>query len=189
MDRRHFLSISGVAAAGGLAGCTAYGRPAKLTGELDEEGRNTILRFPKDGEDVLRVQVIRQYADDAELAHYPFFIATWQPDGIRVDSLELHFRSPSHTDGFTPAGISLREGAHAAYATIRRDDPDPSTTIVNLPDTEDIGQGSVRVDLLLARDTQQDPQELWIRADASLSGDGFIRDGYRARGQFTMTVP
>jgi len=58
-----------------------------------------------------------------------------------------------------------------------------------MPDTTDIGYGSVKMDLLLAGDYEQDTQELWIGIEATLSDDGFWRTEYSATGVFTVDFP
>ena len=147
------------------------------------------INFEEDGEDVLKVQLLKQFSGDDRLEYYPFLVASWQRDGVRLDALRLKFRSPPITGGFSPAGISLREDAHAHKATLSRHGDDPSTTILELPDTSDIGHGSVSVRLLLAGDRSQDPQELWIRAEGALSSDEILGGDYRASGEFTVEVP
>ncbi|ELZ17098.1 hypothetical protein C476_16215 [Natrinema limicola JCM 13563] len=154
-----------------------------------EDDGSVILPFSENGEDVFRIQFQKQFIDDEKREYYPFFVASWQPAGIRLDSLRLEFRSPPYTAGFSPAGISLREDAHAYKATLSQDGDDPSTTILDMPDTTDIGRGSVRANLLLAGAHEQNPQELWIGTEATLSDDGFWRTEYSATGDFTVEFP
>ena len=172
-----------------VAGCTVLGGDTKLIGDTSEED-SSVLTFTDDGETVLKIQLVKQFSDDEFREYFPFFIASWQPDGIRIDSLELRFRSiPRSSSGFTPAGISLREGAHAHMATLSRVDGHPSTTVIDLPDTTAIGDGSVRIDLLLKGDPLQEPQELWIQAKATLSSDGTFGEAYEVRGDYTVKFP
>ncbi len=189
MNRRRYLATSGLMTIP-LAGCTTVGGETPLTADdVIEDDGSVILPFSENGENVLRVQFQKQFTDDGKREYYPFFIASWQPDGIRLDSLRLKFRSPPYTAGFSPAGISLREEAHAYKATLSQDGDDPSTTILDMADTTDIGRGSVRMDLLLAVDHEQDPQELWIGTEATLSDDGFWGTDYSATGNFTVEFP
>jgi len=173
-----------------LAGCTTVGSEIRLTADhVIEDDGSVVLPFSENGEDVLKIQFQKQFPDDEKREYYPFFVASWQPDGIRLDSLRLKFRSPPYTAGFSPAGISLREGAHAYKATLSQDGDDPSTTILDMPNTTGIGRGSVKADLLLAGDHEQDPQELWIGTEATLSNNGFWRTEYSAIGDFTAEFP
>ncbi|WP_337652752.1 hypothetical protein [Halomontanus rarus] len=189
MNRRQYLATGGLIAVP-LAGCTTVGGETRLTaGDVIEDGGSVVLPFSENGEDVLRIQFQKQFTGDEKREYYPFFVASWQPDGVRLDSLQLEFRSPPHTAGFSPAGISLREDAHAHKATLSQDGDNPSTTILDMPDTTDIGHGSVKVDLLLTTDREQDPQELWIGTEATLSTDSFWGTDYSATGDFTVEFP
>jgi len=187
MNRRQYLAASGLVA---TAGCTTVGSETQLTPEdVIEHGSSVVFPFTDDGEDVLRFQLDKQFTGDEARVYYPFFISTLQPAGDRIDSLHLEFRSPPHTDGFSPAGISLREDAHAHKATLSRDGDDPSTTILDLSDTTDIGRASVRVDLLLEDDPERSPQDLWMGVEATLSSDGLLAGGYTATGDLTVEFP
>lgn len=189
MRRRHYLAASAVVA-GSLAGCAGVrGETPLIAEEPIKDGSSAVLPFTADGEDVFKVQLQKQVTNGDERTYFPFFIASWQRDEVMIDSLRLTFRSPPMTSGFTPAGIALREGGHADRATLSRDGEDPSVTIVDLPDTADIGGGSVRVDLLLERDAGQDPQELRIGSTAALSSDGLFGTDYHASGEMTVEFP
>ena len=189
MIRRDYLAASGLLTVG-VAGCTGVKGKTQLTPEdVVTDSSSSILPFSKGGEHVLNIQFQKQFHNDEKPEYYPFYISSWQRDGVRLDSLRLEFRSPPYTGGYSPAGISLREGAHAYKATLSQDGDDPSTTILDMPDTTDIGRGSVKADLLLAVDHEQDPQELWIGTEATLSDDGFWRTEYSATGDFAVEFP
>lgn len=188
MNRRKYLVASGLVAAS-TAGCTAVTRETHLTAdEKVEHGRSAVLPFSDNGEDVLRVQLNKQFSGDENRIYYPFFISTLQPDGHLIDSLRLEFRSPPHTSGFSPAGIALREDGHAHKATLSQDGDDPSTTVIDLPDTTSIGQASVVVNLLFEGDPVE-PQQLLIQAEADLSSDSPIGTDYSATGDLTVEFP
>ena len=189
MIRRDYLTASGLLTVG-VAGCTGVKGKTQLTPEdVVTDSSSSILTFSKGGEHVLNIQFQKQFHNDEKPEYYPFYISSWQRDGVRLDSLRLEFRSPPYTGGYSPAGISLREDAHAHKATLSRDGDDPSTTILDLSDTTDIGHGSVVVDLLLSADHAQNPQELWIGTEATLSSDSFLEADYRATGDFTVKFP
>ena len=89
MNRRKYLVVSSLVAAS-TAGCTAVNREAHLTAdEIIEHGKSAVLPFRDDGEDILRLQVDKQFTGNENLAYYPFRILTLQPDGHQVDSLRL----------------------------------------------------------------------------------------------------
>ena len=185
MNRRQYLSAT-VAVV--TAGCTGMSSETHLTpGDASEHGSSAVLPFSDGDDDVLRIQFDKQFTGDEKRDYYPFFISTLQPNGDRIDSLRLEFRSPPHTSGFSPAGIALREDAHAHKATLSQDGDDPSRTVLDLPDTTDIGRGSVKVNLLLEGD--REPQQLWIRAEATLSSDGLLGSNYSATGELTVAFP
>jgi len=187
MNRRQYLAASGLVAVG-TAGCTAVRGETHLSPEdVISHGSSVVVPFSHDGEDVLRFQLDKQFPVDEERSYYPFFISTLQPAGNQIDSLRLRFRSPPH--GGSPAGISLREGDHAHKATLSQDEPNPSITILDLPDTADIGQASVKVNLLLEGDHDQEPQELWIQVEAALSSNSLLGADYSAAGDFTVEFP
>ena len=187
MNRRTYIVVSGLVAAS-TAGCTAVNREAHLTAdEIIEHGTSAVLPFRDDGKDVLRLQLDKQFPGDEKRDYYPVVISTLQPGGHLIDSLRLEFRSPPHTSSFSPAGIALREDGHANKATISQDSDDPSTTVIHLPDTTDIGQASVVVNLLFEGD--QDPQQFWINAEADLSSDSLLGTDYRATGDLTVEFP
>ena len=188
VNRRRYLAFSAVAS-GVLAGCTSVRGETPLASESEVEDTSAVIRFRDDGEEILRVQLQKQHRGEERRDYYPFWIATWQPEGVEVSSIRYEFRSPSYTSGFSPAGISLREDGHAKYATLSQDGDDPSTTVLDLPDVTEIGRGSVKVDLLLTDDPQQDPQELWIGAEAELSADGLLGSSYSATGDVTVEFP
>lgn len=189
MKRRQYLAASGLVAVS-TAGCTAVRGEIQLRpDDVIEHGRSVVLPFSDDGEDVLRFQLDKQFTDDGRRDYYPFFISTLQPAGDQIDSLRLKFRSPPHTGGFSPAGISLREADHAHKATLSRDEDNPSTTILDLPETTDIGQASVKVNLLLEGDHEQNPQELWMRVDAELSSNSLLGTDYSATEDLTVEFP
>lgn len=190
MNRRQYLTASGLLAVS-TAGCTAaVGGETHLTPEdvIKHEG-SVVLPFSDDGEDVLRIQLDKQFSGDETREYYPFFISTLQPAGDQIDSLRFQFRSPPHTGGFSPAGIALREDAHAHKATLSQDGDNPSTSIVDLPDIGDIGRASVRVNLLLEHNSEQASQELWIKVEASLSSDSLLGTDYSATGDLTVEFP
>ena len=189
MNRRRFLAASGGVAVS-TSGCTAVRGERQLTTEdVIEHESSVVLPFTDGGEDVLQIQLDKQYTGDEQRGYYPFSISTLQPAGDRIDTLHFEFRSPPHTDGFSPAGISLREDAHAHKARLSRDGDDPSTTILALPDTTEIGRASVKVDLLLEGDHERDSQELWIRVEAVLSSDSPLGTDYEASGDLTVEFP
>lgn len=189
MRRRQYLAV-GTVLAGSVAGCSGVqGETPLAADEPIVDDSSAVLPFTADGEDVFKVQLQKQFTGDEPRTYYPFFIASWQRDGVSIDSFRLSFRSPPATAAFVPAGIALREGGHADRATLSRDGEDPSETVVELPDTTDIGGGSVRVDLLLERDDRQVPQELRIGAVAGLSADGLFGSDYRASGELTVEFP
>ncbi len=189
MNRRQYLSVTGLVAVS-TAGCTGVSGETHLTpDDVIEHGPSIVLPFSDDGDDVLRIQLNKQFTGDEQRDYYPFSVSTLQPKGDQIDSLRLEFRSPPHTSGFSPAGVSLREDAHAHKATLSQDGDDPSTTILDLPDTADIGRASVKVNLLLEGDDEQDSQQLWIRAEAALSSDSLLGSDYSATGDVTVEFP
>lgn len=188
MNRRHYLALS-TAVSGTLAGCTVLRSTPALaaTEEIDE--RNALLRFQAANEDVLTVNLKKLFLDRETREYYPFRVSTWQRDGVELSSLQLRFRSPPHSSGFSPAGIALREGSHADRATLSQEGDDPSTTVVDMPDLAGIGHATVDIGFLLTADHEQDPQRLWMRCEASLSADSLRRSGYRADGDLTVAFP
>ena len=189
MNRRKYLVASGLVAAS-IAGCTGVDREAHLTAdEMVKHGTSVVLPFRDDGEDILRLQIDKQFTGDENREYYPFFVSTLQPDGHQIDSLRLKFRSPPHTSGFSPAGIALREDGHAHKATLSQHGEDPSTTLIELPDTADIGEGSLVVNLLLEGNHAEDPQHLWINIGAELSSNGLLGTDYSATGDLTVGFP
>ena len=189
MNRRQYLATSGLIAVG-TAGCTAVGGETHLTPEdVIEHGSSVVLPFSDDGVDVLRIQLDKQFSGDDKREYYPFFVSTLQPAGDQIETLSIKFRSPPHTAGFSPAGISLRADAHAHKARLSQDGDNLSTTILELPDTTAIGQASVRVNLLLEGDLDQTPQELWIRVEAVLSSNSLLEPDYSATGELTVEFP
>ena len=108
MDRRTYLGSLAGGAAIGLAGCTVLGSETALTMSEETNSHGTDLLF-SDGDVVLAVGFQRRFQNDDARRHYPIQItATSQRTGIRISSLRYSFRSPPHSGGFTPAGISLR---------------------------------------------------------------------------------
>ncbi|WP_226007780.1 hypothetical protein [Natrinema salinisoli] len=191
MDRRRYLALSAVIS-GTTAGCTSVGGKTSLSSNTETNDSHGLLRFRKDnetGEEIARVQIVKLSINDEERDHYPFRISTWQQEGIRLSSLRLKFRSPPYEPGFSPPGIYLREGHHAEKADLYRDEDDSSTTVVDLPDTSDIGDGSISLQFLLTGDQTQDPQQLFVGAEASLSTDDIIETGYSATGDITIEFP
>lgn len=189
MRRRQYLAVSGLVAVS-TAGCTAVRGETQLrAGDVVEHGGSVVLPFSDDGEDVLRFQLDKQFTGDERRDHYPFFISTLQPAGNQIDSLRVTFRSPPHTGGYSPAGISLREDDHAHKATLSQDGDNPSTTILDLPDTTAIGQASVKVNLLLEGDHGQNPQELWMGVEAELSSHSLLGTDYSATEDLTVEFP
>ncbi|SDC39417.1 hypothetical protein [Natrinema hispanicum] len=189
MIRRNYLAASGLLTVG-IAGCTRVRGETQLTADdVVADDSSATLPFETDGEDVLSIQLQKQFLDGEKREYYPFYVSSWQRDGVRLDSLRLEFRSPPYTSGFSPAGISLQADAHAHKATLSRDEDDPSTTILNVLETTDIGHGSVVVQLLLSADHTQDPQKLWIGAEATLSSDSLLGADYRATGDVTVEFP
>lgn len=189
MHRRSYLVASGVVVAS-TAGCTAINRETHLTAdEIVEHGTSIVLPFSDDGEEKLRLQFDKQFTGDENRDYYPFFISTLQPDGQQIDSLRLKFRSPPHSSGFSPAGIALREDGHADMATLFQDGNDPSTTVIDLPDTADVGQGSAVINLLFEGNHDEAPQRLWIQVQAVLSSDSRLGTEYSATGDLTVAFP
>ena len=192
MDRRKYLGSLAGGAAVGLAGCTALGSETALTLSEETNRHGTDLLFSDgDGEVVLAVGFQRHFQNDDARRHYPIQItATSQRSGIRISSLRYSFRSPPHSGGFTPAGISLNEDGHAHLADIRRKSDDPSTTVIELSNFEDAyGNGTLVLEILAADEAARQPQDLWVRVESTLKSDGFSGEQYTARGETTLTLP
>ena len=187
MNRRAYLALGGIVAAS-TAGCAGVSGRTPLKGDEAIDERSAILTFEADDEVVLKIQLVKQYSPGESREHYPFYVATWQPSDVLLESLELRFQS-SQSGGFSPAGISLREGAHAHYATLSQHDLHPSRTILALPDTAAIGGGSVKVNLLFDGQARDAPSSLWVRADANLTSSGFLGTDYRAVDDMSVEFP
>jgi hypothetical protein len=189
MDRRTYLGALAGGAAIGLAGCTALGGETALTVSEEKNGHGTDLLF-SDDDVVLAVGFQRHFQNDDARRHYPIQItATSQRSGIRISSLRYSFRSPPHSGGFTPAGISLNEDGHAHLADLRRKSDDPSTTVIELSDFEDAyGDGTLELEILAADDADRQSQDLWVRVESTLESDGFSGEQYTARGETTLTL-
>jgi len=190
MDRRKYLGSLAGGAAVGLAGCTALGSETALTVSEEKDRNGTDLLFSDGDGNVLGV-VFRHFQSDDARRHYPIQIrATSQRSGIRISSLRYSFRSPPHSGGFSPAGISLNEDGHAHLADLRRKSDDPSTTVIELSDFEDAyGNGTLVLEILAADEAARQPQDLWVRVESTLESDGFSGEQYTARGETTLTLP
>lgn len=189
MNRRTLLTAVIGCGVGTVAGCTSVGGKTPLAHEEQSDEAGALLRFSENDDDVMTLQLQEQYLDEREREYYPFRISTWQPDGVRLSSLRLEFRSPPRSSGFSPAGIHLREEDHAGYVELHRDSDDPSTTVLEMPDVADIGHGSVSVHILLSGDDARDQQELWMGVEAGLSSEGLVGTEYSANGETTLEVP
>ena len=159
-----------------------------MSEEKDRHG--TDLLFSDGDGDVLGV-VFRHFRSDDARRHYPIQIrATSQRSGIRISSVRYSFRSPPHSGGFSPAGISLNEDGHAHLADLRRKSDDPSTTVIELSDFKDAyGNGTLELEILAADEADRQPQNLWVRVESTLESDGFSGEQYTARGETTLTLP
>jgi hypothetical protein len=189
MDRRTYLGSLAGGATIGLAGCTALGSETALTVSEETNSHGTDLLF-SDDDVVLAVGFQRHFQNDDARRHYPIQItATSQRSGVRISSLRYSFRSPPHSGGFTPAGISLNEDGHAHLADIRRKSDDPSTTVIELSNFEDAyGDGTLELEILAADDADRQSQDLWVRVESTLESDGFSGEQYTARGETTLTL-
>ena len=190
MNRRKYLGSLAGGAAVGLAGCTALGSETALTVSEEKDRNGTDLLFSDGDGNVLGV-VFRHFQNDDARRHYPIQIrATSQRSGIRISSLRYSFRSPPHSGGFSPAGISLNEDGHAHLADLRRKSDDPSTTVIELSDFKDAyGNGTLELEILAADEADRQPQDLWVRVESTLESDGFSGEQYTARGETTLTLP
>ena len=192
MLRRQYLALS-AAIVGTTAGCSSVRGERSLVSDEEIDDTSALLLFREsrtDGNDVLNVHLQKQFTDAEPREYYPFWIAaTRQREDVRVSSLRLTFRSPPRVSGFSPAGIHLREDGHAEKATLYQHGDNPSTTVLDLPDIDDIGRGSVVANLLLTGDQTQDPQELWMRVEAILSTDSVTEPDYSATGDITVEFP
>ena len=189
MDRRKYLGSLAGGAAVGLAGCTALGSGTALTVSEEKDRNGTDLLFSDGDGNVLGV-VFRHFQNDDTRRHYPIQIrATSQRSGIRISSVRYSFRSPPHSGGFSPAGISLNEDGHAHLADLRRKSDDPSTTVIELSDFKDAyGNGTLVLEILAADEAARQPQDLWVRVESALESDGFSGEQYTARGETTLTL-
>ena len=189
MDRRKYLGSLAGGAAVGLAGCTALGSETALTVSEEKDRHGTDLLFSDGDGNVLGV-VFRHFQNDDARRHYPIQIrATSQRSGIRISSVQYSFRSPPHSGGFSPAGISLNEDGHAHLADLRRKSDDPSTTVIELSDFKDAyGNGTLELEILAADEAARQPQDLWVRVESTLESDGFSGEQYTARGETTLTL-
>ena len=190
MDRRKYLGALAGGTAVGLSGCTALGSETALTVSEEKDRNGTDLLFSDGDGNVLGV-VFRHFQNDDARRHYPIQIrATSQRSGIRISSVRYSFRSPPHSGGFSPAGISLNEDGHAHLADLRRKSDDPSTTVIELSDFEDAyGNGTLVLEILVADEAARQPQDLWVRVESTLESDGFSGEQYTARGETTLTLP
>lgn len=189
MDRRAYLA-TGALVAGTTAGCTLFRERKQLRADApDDSGVRVVLPFTSNGEDVLRVELVKQDAPREEPVYYPFIITMWRRDDVWLDDLRFSFRSPPDADGISPAGIALRDAGRQHAATFRQTRADPSTTVLDIPNTTDIEGDSLTFQLLLASDPRQSPQELWVRVEAELSSREFVGPLFEAQGEMTVEFP
>ena len=156
----------------------------------EKNRRGTDLLFSDDDGNVLGVVFQRHFQKDDTRRHYPIQIrATSQRSGIRIPSLRYSFRSPPHSGGFSPAGISLNEDGHAHLADLRRKFDDPSTTVIGLSDFEDAyGDGTLVLEILAADEAARRQRDLRVRVESTLESDGLSGERYTARGETTSTL-
>lgn len=187
MRRRAVLAATG-AAVGSLAGCTAVTGERRLSGDDEVDDRTAVIHFSEDGETLFRLQIVKQFPGEEARTYYPFSVTTWQEDGLRLDSLTLEFR-PAPNSGSTAPGIHLREDAHADRVSMSQTDAVPPSTVLELADTSEIGDGSVRVNLLAAADERDGSHGVSVRTAAELSSTGLLGPDYTADDQLWLRFP
>ncbi|MEF8915985.1 twin-arginine translocation signal domain-containing protein [Natronomonas sp.] len=164
MNRRRFLAASAVAGALPLAGCAA--RETTLQPDVETEDDETHVVY-RDGDDRVAVVSYMQRGR-ATRPPYDLWVTVSHAEGTTIDSLRLELDTAPAERPKPNVYLKTPDG-HPYPSMHYHTDPDSGAAIVDVPDTERQGSGSMSLEFLVA---PRGEEVVTVGATASLSLSG-----------------
>jgi hypothetical protein len=194
MNRREFLAGVGSLGVVATAGCSSISSTTLTNPEEEQTDDGDInLNFRTDGgEEVATITVMpgRQRYSGHAGAEVPVKIAIMHGDTTKIESIQFDLRAPPTSTGAgTPAEVAFTTPFAKPHPSIDLyTDPDDVSTILEIPDTGEQGDGNIVFDFLLTavRDTTT---ELSVDAAIELSEGGVLGQNYTLEGLTLVPLP
>lgn len=167
-----------------MAGCSAFSEET-LTPTTETEERELHLLYHDDGNRVATVSLIDRWRGGSHERLFPLRLHLWKEEGLEADSLRYEFRMTGADD---PPEFYLKRLGGSRWGPVQfSHSEDGRSTVLEMPDLGFQGSGSVTVDTLV-ENRDEDPLDLRVDIDATLSGGRFSTD-YELTGSATREIP
>jgi hypothetical protein len=194
MNRRDVLAAVGTAGVVATAGCTSLGSTTITNpeGERTDDGDVNLNFQTESGENVATLTVMpgRERYSGSRGTEIPVKIAITHGDATKIESVRLDLRAPPTSTGAgTPAEVAFTTPFAKPHPSIDLyTDPDDVSTILEIPDTGEQGDGNIVFDFLLTavRDTTN---ELSVDAAIELSEGGVLGQNYTLEALTLVPLP
>lgn len=194
MNRRGFLAAVGSVGAVATAGCSSVGSTTLTNPEEErtDDGDVNLDFRAESGEAVATLTVMpgrRRYPGHAG-AEVPVKIAITHGDATKIESVRLDLRAPPTATGAgAPAEVAFTTPFAKPHPSIELyTDPDDVSTILEIPDTGEQGDGTMVFDFLLTG-VRDATAELSVDATIALSEDGVLGQSYTLEGLSLVSLP
>lgn len=194
MRRRDVLGAVGTVGVTATAGCsslssTTIGNPAE---EQTDDGDVNLNFRTESGKNVATLTVMpgRQRYSGSRGTEIPVKIALTHGDATKIESVRVDLRAPPTSTGASvPAEIAFTTPFAKPHPSIKLyTDPDDVSTILEIPDTGEQGDGTMVFDFLLTG-VRDATTELSIDATVELSADGVLGQNYTLEGLALVPLP
>jgi hypothetical protein len=194
MNRRDVLAAVGTAGVVATAGCTSLGSTTITNpeGERTDDGDVNLNFQTESGENVATLTVMpgRQRYSGSRGTEIPVKIAITHGDATKIESVRLDLRAPpSSTGAGVPAEVAFTTPFAKPHPSMELyTDPDDVSTILDIPDTGEQGDGNMVFDFLLTG-VRDDTTELSVDATVELSEGGVLGQNYTLEGLTLVPLP
>lgn len=194
MRRRDLLAAVGTVGVTATAGCSSVGSTTLTNPEVEQTDDGDVnLNFrTESGENVATLTVMpgRQRYSGHRGTEIPVRIALTHGDATRIESVRLDLRAPPTVTGAgVPAEVAFTTPFAKPHPSIKLyTDPDDVSTILEIPDTGEQGDGTMVFDFLLTG-VRDATTELSVDATMELSEDGVLGQNYTLEGLTLVALP
>lgn len=194
MRRRDVLAAVGSVGVVATAGCSSVGSTTLTNPDEEQTNDGEVnLNFrTESGENVATLTIMpgRQRYSGHRGPEIPVKIALTHGDATKIESVRLDLRAPpSSTGGGVPAEVAFTTPFAKPHPSIELyTDPDDVSTILEIPDTAEQGDGTMVFDFLLTG-VRDATTELSVDATMELSEDGVLGQNYTLEGLALVPLP
>lgn len=194
MNRRDVLAAVGSVGIVATAGCSSLGSTTITNPDEEQTDDSDVnLNFrTESGEKVATITVIpgRQRYSGHSGTQIPVKIAITHGDATKVESVRLDLRAPPTSTGAgSPAEVAFTSPFAKPHPSIELyTDPDDVSTILDIPEMGEQGDGNMVFDFLLTG-VRDATTELSVDAAVELSEGGVLGQNYTLEGLALVPLP